>query len=578
VRGVACVLALSIATAFAPSSRGAPFPAEFELASLYPAQGGDGTAGFVLGGVHETQDTGFSVRSAGDVNGDGIDDLVIGAPPENLGGRDRGGEVFVVFGRDTAKSGNFPALLPLAALLPERGGDGSVGFVIRAVDWQDYVGFDVSDAGDVNHDGVDDLVLGAPRANPGESSVGESYLVFGRDTAQAGPFPAVFDLERLLPGFGGDGSAGVVMPGRPDSTFSGEVVSAAGDVNADGIDDVIIGASNVSLADRNSAGQCYVVYGRDTMQSRGFPPRLPLASLLPANGGDGTLGFVLNGAVAASHACSSASDAGDVNGDGIADLVIGAPGAYPNNQAFVLFGRDADQAGPFPAEFPLGSLTRPGGGDGTAGFVANGDYYSDGTGWSVGGVGDLNGDGIDDFAVGARDLTVGSRSQLGRVYVVFGRDTAETGPFPAVLPLTALLPAYGGDGSRGFALTGFIENGAMGVTLSDAGDVNGDGIGDLILGSWEDQSYVIYGRDTAGAGNFPAHIFLASLLSRFGGDGSVGFVIHGGNIAAGGVSAAGDVNHDGIDDLVVGAPGLGHARRNGGGAFIVFGRREAPDE
>jgi len=161
VRGVACVLALGIATAFAPSSMGGPFPAEFELASLYPAQGGDGTAGFVLAGVHEAQDTGFSVRKAGDVNGDGIDDVVIGAPPEDLGGRDRGGEVFVVFGRDTAQSGNFPALLPLAALLPDGGGDGSAGFVIRAVDYQDHVGFDVSDAGDVNHDGVDDLVLGA---------------------------------------------------------------------------------------------------------------------------------------------------------------------------------------------------------------------------------------------------------------------------------------------------------------------------------------------------------------------------------------------------------------------------------
>ena len=122
--------------------------------------------------------------------------------------------------------------------------------------------------------------------------------------------------------------------------------------------------------------------------------------------------------------------------------------------------------------------------------------------------------------------------------------------------------------------------------MRDAGDVNGDGIGDLIVGTlfadvrgmhYVGQSYVIYGRDTAHAGNFPAQIFLASLLSRQGGDGSIGFVLNGSSEAESAgtaVSGAGDLNNDGIDDLVIGTRSLD----GGGHAYVVFGRREASED
>jgi hypothetical protein len=315
------------------------FPAAFQLHSLLPDGGGDGSAGFVLNGVNEFTQSGVSVSDAGDVNGDGMDDLIIGAWAADPNGNSGAGESYVVFGR----TAGFPAAFELRSLLPPAGGDGSAGFVLKGIDPEDNSGFRVRAAGDVDGDGIDDVIIGAIKADPnGRSLAGETYVVFGRTAG----FPAAFELRTLLPGAGGDGSSGFVLKGIDVSDQSGLSVSGAGDINGDGVDDVIIGAPNASPNDRSYAGESYLVFGRTT----GFPAAFELRSLLPGAGGDGSSGFVLRGVATSDFSGSSVSAAGDVNGDGVDDLIIGAP--YGAGESYVVFGRTTG----FPPVFELTSL------------------------------------------------------------------------------------------------------------------------------------------------------------------------------------------------------------------------------
>ena len=195
------------------------------------------------------------MSNAGDVNGDGIGDLIIGARRALPNGVAQAGESYVVFGRSTG----FPATFELRSLFPEAGGTGAEGFVLKGIDPQDFAGVSVSDAGDVNGDGIDDFIIGAEHGDPnGLLSAGESYVVFGRATG----FPATFELRSLFPAAGGDGTAGFVLKGIDVEDNSSVSVSNAGDVNGDGIDDLIIGASNAKPNGTRSAGQSYVIFGR----------------------------------------------------------------------------------------------------------------------------------------------------------------------------------------------------------------------------------------------------------------------------------------------------------------------------
>ncbi len=432
------------------------FDATVDLASL------DGSNGFRLDGAANNDYSGKSVSSAGDVNGDGFDDLLIGAPyADPLGSYSDAGSSYVVFGR----ASSFDAAMNLSSV------DGSNGFRLDGAAEGDISGKSVSNAGDVNGDGFDDVIIGALYADTNGSESGSSYVVFGK--------PSGFDTEMNLSSL--DGSNGFRLDGVEANDKSGLLVSNAGDVNGDGCDDVIIGTSRVFSKPSSS----YVVFGKDA----GFSAAMNLSSL------DGNNGFRLDSDDGVGFGFSSISNAGDINGDGYDDLIIGANVANSNGlissgSSYVVFGKAAG----FDATLNLSSL------DGSNGFRLDGGAESDLSGSSVSSAGDVNGDGFDDLIVGASYTDpLGRYSDAGSSYVVFGRASG----FDAAMNLSSL------DGGNGIRLDGSAERESSGSSVSSAGDVNGDGYEDLLVGSpranlngfYSGSSYVIFGRSDFGGGN-----------------------------------------------------------------------------
>ena len=484
--------------------------AAFDLGAL------NGPNGFRLAGINPGDAAGRSLHNAGDLNGDGLDDAIIGAGAAAADGMQGAGEAYVVFGATTN-----PTALNMADL------DG-VGFRLRGALFNDAAGASVGGGGDVNGDGLADLIIGAPGAGAGGlAGAGAVYVVFG-----AADFPAQIDLDTL------DGSDGFRLDGAAEEQGAGAAVGHAGDLNGDGYDDLLIGAPNATVAGKAAAGQTYVVFGRPT-----FAPQLDLAAL-------GDDGLTIDGIAAESYAGHAVGAAGDVNGDGYADTYIAAPGAARTGAAeagavYLLFG----QPNP-PAQLDLSDLS------GATGRRIEGAAAGDHAGQSAAG-GDVNGDGRGDLIIGAPDAA----NHAGRAYVVLGGDG---------LPNVTLLSAL--TGANGFTLTGGEANSATGAAVG-AADINGDGRADVLAGApvagtgsdrFAGRVYAVFGRPT-----FGATVDLGAL------DAAGGLVFNGavaGDQAGQAIASAGDRDGDGFDELLIGAPNSGVVpQRNKGAAFLVRG-------
>ena len=352
--------------------------------------------GFVIQGELAYDLASRCIAGAGDVNGDGIEDLFIGAFKNDEGGHDSGA-AYIIYGR----TDGFGSVIDLYDL------DASIGVKIVGEEAEDYASFWVASAGDVNGDGRNDLIMGAPQ-NGNITHGGAAYVIYGRDS----DFTGKIDLGLLNP------STGFKITGAAATDLTGYGVSSAGDINNDGFADLIIGAPQ-NDSDGADAGLTYVLYGGSAIGAT------DLAALTPQQG------FAIRGEAAGDYAGYNVFAAGDVNADGFDDMIIGAPyndaGGADAGAAYVLFGK----AGAFAPVVDLATL------NGTDGFKIQGEAFGDQAGACVATAGDVNGDGYADLQVGSWQSSL-SGTISGAAYIVFGGAS-----FAPVLNLAGLDPHVG---------------------------------------------------------------------------------------------------------------------------------------
>ncbi|MSQ01324.1 MAG: hypothetical protein EXR71_05430 [Myxococcales bacterium] len=489
------------------------------------------TAGWAEDSDQATSYYGYSVASAGDVNGDGFGDVVIGAYLYDNGATDEG-RAYVYLG---APSG----LATTAAWT----GEANQAFA--------HFGWSVASAGDVNGDGYGDLIVGADLYDNGSANEGRAYVYLGSASglATSSAWTAESDQAGARMGISvasagdtnGDGYSEVIVgahlyangstaEGRASvylgsssglatsaawtsesnqaSAWFGWSVASAGDVNGDGYGDVAVGAH---LYDNGSTdeGRVTVFHGS-------------------ASGLSTTSSWSGESDLASAYFGYSTASAGDVNGDGYGDLVVGAY-AYDNGST------DEGQASVY-----LGSST---GLASTATWTAESDQASAYFGWSVAGAGDINGDGYSDVIVGAYAYDNGSTDE-GAAFAFYGSS--------AGLAATAGWSAESGQ-AAGYA----------GFSVASAGDVDGDGFGDVLVGAYAydngsaDEGYVsLYPGSGAGLGTASAWTGESGQTSGY---------------AGASVASAGDTNGDGYGDVIVGAYGYDNGSTDEGIAYVYLG-------
>jgi hypothetical protein len=422
---------------------------------------------------------GEAVATAGDVNGDGYDDVIVGAWPYDTGpGANSEGRAFVYHG---SASGLGLSTTP--------------DWTVQGDEGYSWFADSVATAGDVNGDGYDDVIVGAPKYN---SPLDEGWAFVYHGSASG---------LSSTPDWTAEGNQG--------SAHFGYSVATAGDVNGDGYDDIVVGAP---YYDNGQAGEgrAFVYYGSASGLS------VTADWTAESDQGDAWFGW-------------SVGTAGDVNGDGYDDVVVGAH-FYDNGQA--------DEGRAFVYHGSASGLSP------TPDWTAESDQVQAIFGWSVGTAGDVNGDGYDDVVVGAH-LYDNGQADEGRAFVYHGSASG--------LSNLSNKPDWTAESDQANAL--------FGNSVGTTGDVNADGYDDVIVGAhsydngeaYEGRAFVYYGS-ASGLSPTPDWTAESNQTSA-----SFGWS----------VGTAGDVNGDGYDDVIGGAPWYTHGQAYEGMAVVFHGRATA---
>ena len=382
----------------------------------------------------------------------------------------------------------------------------------------DYLGRNVDFIGDMDGDGRADIGLAAPENDDGGTGAGKAYIFLA---ASLGAFPAVpaSSADYLFLGEGdGDNLGG-------DYTLSSRAMGTAGDVNGDGASDLLIGAPENST-EAPGTGRVYLFLGGSSMVTEGEHSVLDASYIFTAQAGD--------------QVGHSVASAGDVDGDTKDDILIGAP-MYGGSTGRVFLISSLDLG-------PSTALDLPADAD----HVFYGEYAGDWAGARASGIGDVDGDGRADLLIGAPNNDEVS-SSAGRSYLVYGGS-----PVSVSFDLD--------DADRFFH--GESSNDLSGRQLGPAGDVDKDGYADFMIGAT--------GNDRGGSNAGAVYLFSGGSLSPFATIllSSADWILTGeatGDRAASDLDFAGDVDGDGRGDLFIGAPNNDGGGSTTGRSYLVLG-------